>query len=274
MDEATSFDTQKRQTINPMVDEINKQTEPLLKVAMKELGYEIPLYVRVYNQVRFYEESGKLKSGFSVASKETLAKQFDVTVKQIESAFNNLTNKYKLGSWIEHSYPVYRNVRRTWVSNVRQNRGLSDYYSGIEEGHNYYSGIEELLQRNSTAITVEELVTDEQQGSQSKYKVSKSKSTTNNDTLLKELLNKVTGRNFRVLPNGYKKTLKEFTLEEIEKALLTMKKDKWHSERWGSLKSDYLIRSSTIDNFLNKKSSGYNQSVSAEDLYGDGSWMK
>lgn len=97
---------------------------------------------------------------------------------------------------------------------------------------------------------------------------------TNNDTLLKELLNKVTGRNFRVLPNGYKKTLKEFTLEEIEKALLTMKKDKWHSERWGSLKSDYLIRSSTIDNFLNKKSSGYNQSVSAEDLYGDGSWMK
>lgn len=97
---------------------------------------------------------------------------------------------------------------------------------------------------------------------------------TNNDTLLKELLNKVTGRNFRVLPNGYKKTLKEFTLEEIEKALLAMKKDKWHSERWGSLKSDYLIRSSTIDNFLNKKSSGYNQSVSAEDLYGDGSWMK
>lgn len=100
------------------------------------------------------------------------------------------------------------------------------------------------------------------------------KTNTNNDTLLKELLNKVTGRNFRVLPNGYKKTLKEFTLEEIEKALLAMKKDKWHSERWGSLKSDYLIRSSTIDNFLNKKSSGYNQSVSAEDLYGDGSWMK
>lgn len=102
----------------------------------------------------------------------------------------------------------------------------------------------------------------------------KTNTTTNNDTLLKELLNKVTGRNFRVLPNGYKKTLKEFTLEEIEKALLAMKKDKWHSERWGSLKSDYLIRSSTIDNFLNKKSSGYNQSVSAEDLYGDGSWMK
>ena len=99
------------------------------------------------------------------------------------------------------------------------------------------------------------------------------KTTTNNDTLLKELLNKVTGRNFRVLPNGYKKTLKEFTLEEIEKALLAMKKDKWHSERWGSLKSDYLIRSSTIDNFLNKKSSGYSKSVSAEDLYGDGSWM-
>lgn len=179
MDEITSFDTQKRQTINPMVDEINKQTEPLLKLAMKELGYDIPLYVRVYNQVRFYEEAGKLKGGFSVASKDTLAKQFDVTVKQIESAFNNLTNKYRLGSWVEHTDPVYRNVKRTWVSSVRLKKGMPSSYSGIEEGANYYSGTPELLQRNSTAITAEELVTDEQQGSQIKNKVRENKSITN-----------------------------------------------------------------------------------------------
>ena len=263
MDEATSFDTQKRQTINPMVDEINKQTEPLLKVAMKELGYEIPLYVRVYNQVRFYEESGKLKSGFSVASKETLAKQFDVNVKQIESAFNNLTNKYKLGSWIEHSDPVYRNVRRTWVSNIRLNRGLSDYYSGIEEGHNYYSGIAELLQWNSTAITAEQLTTEGEQGSQSKDKVSESKSITNvisktpkkynntNKELL-NLLNRITKRNFRVLPLGYKKTLEQFTLKEIEQALNIMVNDEWHKMKIYSLKSDYILRASTIDNMLSR----------------------
>ena len=37
MDEATSFDTTKRQTINPLVDEINKGTEPLLKAAVTEI---------------------------------------------------------------------------------------------------------------------------------------------------------------------------------------------------------------------------------------------
>lgn len=176
MDEITSFDTQKRQTINPMVDEINKQTEPLLKIAMKELGYTIPLYIRVYNQIRFYEEAGKLKGGFSVASKDTLAKQFDVTVKQIEAAFNNLTNKYKLGSWVEHNDPVYRNVKRTWVSNVRLKRDISSYSTGIEDGNNYYSVTPELLQRNSKTITAEQLATDELQGSQIKNKVSESKS--------------------------------------------------------------------------------------------------
>lgn len=179
MDEITSFDTQKRQTINPMVDEINKQTEPLLKVAMKELGYTVPLYVRVYNQIRFYEEAGKLRGGFSVASKETLAKQFDVSVKQIEAAYNNLTNKYKLGCWVEHSDPIYRNVKRTWVSNVRLKRGLGNYSTGIDEGDNYYSVTPELLQRNSSTITAEQLATDELQGSQIKNKVSESKSITN-----------------------------------------------------------------------------------------------
>ncbi len=168
MDEDTSFDNTKRQTINPLVDEINKETEPLLKVAMKELSYELPLYVRLYNQIRFYEEYGKLKMGTSVASKETLANQFGVTIKQIDAAFDNLSNKYMLGKWIDHQKPVFRNVRRTWMSNIRLKRGIT-----AEE--KYYSVIPEVLQRNTKSITAEYLGSGVAPLSESKKKVSESK---------------------------------------------------------------------------------------------------
>jgi hypothetical protein len=122
MDENTSFNENKRQTINPVVDEINKQTEPLLKAAMLEFGYTIPLSLRLYNQIRFYEEYGKLSVGFSIASKSTLAEQFDVTVQQIEDAYHNLGSVKKLGRWVQHEDKVYRNVTRTWASNIRLNK--------------------------------------------------------------------------------------------------------------------------------------------------------
>jgi hypothetical protein len=147
MNETTSLDTTKRQTINPLIDEINKVSEPLLKKAMKEFGYEIPLAFRLYNQIRFYEEYGKLNLGVSVASKEQLAEQFGVTIKQIDDAFNNLTNKYKLGKWVDHNEPVFRNVKRTWVSNSRYEKGFGKYYGVIPE----------VLQRNSTGITAYQL---------------------------------------------------------------------------------------------------------------------
>jgi hypothetical protein len=169
MNEDTSFDNTKRETINPLMDELNKQVEPLLKVAMKELGYELPLYVRLYNQIRFYEEYGKLKMGTSVASKETLASQFGVTTGQIDSAFNNLTNKYKLGSWVVHNEPVFRNVTRTWMSNIRLKKSTD----------NYYSVIPKLLQRNTSTITVEQLASGVRPLSESKKKVSESKNITN-----------------------------------------------------------------------------------------------
>lgn len=165
MDEITSFDNTKRQTINPLIDRINQETEPLLKVALKEFGQPLSLTFRLYNQIRFYEEYGKLHLGVSVASKETLANQFDATVKQIEVAFNNLTNKYKLGKWVDHNEPIFRNVKRTWVSNTRYEKGFN----------NYYSVIPELLQRNSTTITAYELPTDKPPLSESKKKLSESK---------------------------------------------------------------------------------------------------
>ena len=169
MDETTSFDKTKRQTINPLIDEINKETEPLLKSAMIEFNFELPLTFRLYNQIRFYEEYGKLHLGVSVASKDTLAKQFGVTEKQITQAFNNLTNRYKLGRWIEHNEPIFRSVKRTWVSNTRYAKGFD----------NYYSVTPEVLQRNSKSITAYQLPTDMPPLSESKKKVSESKNITN-----------------------------------------------------------------------------------------------
>lgn len=69
------------------------------------------------------------------------------------------------------------------------------------------------------------------------------------------LLNQTTGRNFRVLPRGASKTLQDFTLEEIKQALINATTDPWHKEKLGELSSGYLLRSSTIDDLLNRKSS-------------------
>ena len=171
MDEATSFNTTKRQTINPMVDEINKLTEPLYKSAMKELGYTVPLYVRIYNQIRFYEDYGKLGLGVSVVSKDALAKQFDVTISQIDGAYNNLTNIKKLGRWVTHAEPVFRNVTRTWCSNVRLARNMDSNVIRVEAGNSNIIRAE-LLQHKSKTLTALELVTDKPPLSESNKKVS------------------------------------------------------------------------------------------------------
>lgn len=165
MDENTSFDQTKRQTINPLMDEINKQIEPLLKVAMNEFGYSLPLTFRLYNQIRFYEEFGKLHLGVSVASRKTLADQFGVTELQIDRAFNNLTTKYKLGRWVEHNQPVFRNVKRTWVSTTRYEKGLN----------NYYVVVPELLHGSTSTTTLEYLASEVPPLSESKKKVRESK---------------------------------------------------------------------------------------------------
>ena len=70
------------------------------------------------------------------------------------------------------------------------------------------------------------------------------------------LLNEKTRRNFRVLPIGHKKLLDKFSLEEIAIALTRLGNDPWHKERLNGLPSDYLLRSSTIDRFLNTDGAG------------------
>lgn len=70
------------------------------------------------------------------------------------------------------------------------------------------------------------------------------------DIELLSLVNKHTGRNFRVLPRGYKKTLQTFSLGEIEHALSVLVKDNWHSDKLKELSIDYFLRITTIDRFI------------------------
>ena len=90
---------------------------------------------------------------------------------------------------------------------------------------------------------------------------------------LLDLLNEKTKRNFRILPRGYKETLKRFSLEEIGKALDILVEDDWHSKKINELKSDYLLRASTIDNMLSKRKKQHENMADLDELMGDGSWM-
>ena len=93
------------------------------------------------------------------------------------------------------------------------------------------------------------------------------------DKNLLDLLNEKTKRNFRILPRGYKETLKKFSLEEIGKALDVLVEDDWHSKKINELKSDYLLRASTIDNMLSKRKKQHEGMADLDELMGDGSWM-
>lgn len=98
---------------------------------------------------------------------------------------------------------------------------------------------------------------------------------------LLSLVNKITGRNFRTLPErGVKKTLDAFSMAEIESALRALAADDWHRERLSEFKIDYLIRSTTIDKFLGKATPatgdayGYKngQKIFTEDEKGNKYW--
>ena len=93
------------------------------------------------------------------------------------------------------------------------------------------------------------------------------------DKKLLDLLNQKTKRNFRMLPRGYKETLKQFSLKEIEEALDVLVEDDWHKGKIHELRSDYLLRASTIDNMLSKRKKQTEGMADLDELYGDGEWL-
>ena len=93
------------------------------------------------------------------------------------------------------------------------------------------------------------------------------------DKKLLDLLNQKTKRNFRMLPRGYKETLKQFSLEEIEEALDVLVEDDWHKGKIHELRSDYLLRASTIDNMLSKRKKQPEGMSDLDELYVEGEWL-
>lgn len=141
--------------VDPRQQEIERTTSNLYIPALAELEYTLPLYVLLYNQIRYYEDYGKLKIGYCVAGKEAFAEQFKVTVKQIENAYNTLTNIKHLGCWVECDEKVFRNVKKIWVSYVRQRRGTME--DAVKILTNSYEKRAELLQKKSNALIEKEL---------------------------------------------------------------------------------------------------------------------
>lgn len=106
-------------------------------------------------------------------------------------------------------------------------------------------------------------VTAEQQQSNTKQEVRKRSNNTIDFDLL-NLLNKKTSRNFRTLPSGYKITLETFSLEEIGTALDHLVASDWYKNTDGGLSSSYMLRKSTIDDWLNR-SSGKNANINVDE---------
>lgn len=76
-----------------------------------------------------------------------------------------------------------------------------------------------------------------------------------------------------MLPRGYKETLKQFSLKEIEEALDVLVEDDWHKGKIHELRSDYLLRASTVDNMLSKRKKQSEDMADLDELYGDGEWL-
>lgn len=92
--------------------------------------------------------------------------------------------------------------------------------------------------------------------------VTNTKSIVDLEKSLLALVNRITGRDFRTLPRGSKKTLDSFSLVEIEVALTALAADPWHRPKLKELSSDYFLRASTIDRFKDQQA----KQVSADDL--------
>ena len=173
--------------VDPRKQEIEDTTTSFYNPAIKEFGAHFPLTFAIYNQIRYFEDHGKLSLGYSVAGVDFYAKQFKKTTKQVQKAFDNLTNKYQLGSWVICDEKIFRNVKKIWVSNVRQARGTmaealevgavlldENSYSVGDDAQNSYgvgANHEKLLQRRSKTPTVEELRTEVPPLSESNKKV-------------------------------------------------------------------------------------------------------
>ena len=219
-----------------------------------------------------------LKSGVSAGYNVDIAREFGINeaivlnklvyLHQIAKRGDGFT-WYTAKDWKEHTGLSYYQVNKALQHLV--NAGIVEVKNTYIQGtttkakHHRFavqetskSGIQETSKsvNNNAIITLRNIISNSEVSEK-----------------LLDLLNEKTKRNFRILPRGYKETLKKFSLEEIGKALDVLVEDDWHSKKINELKSDYLLRASTIDNMLSKRKKQHEGMADLDELMGDGSWM-
>ena len=219
-----------------------------------------------------------LKSGVSAGYNVDIAREFGINeaivlnklvyLHQIAKRGDGFT-WYTAKDWKEHTGLSYYQVNKALQHLV--NAGI------VEVKNTYIQGTTTKAKHHRFAIQeTSKSGIQETSKSVNNNAINNAKNIVSNSEVSKkllDLLNEKTKRNFRILPRGYKETLKKFSLEEIGKALDVLVEDDWHSKKINELKSDYLLRASTIDNMLSKRKKQPEGMADLDELMGDGSWM-
>ena len=219
-----------------------------------------------------------LKSGVSAGYNVDIAREFGINeaivlnklvyLHQIAKRGDGFT-WYTAKDWKEHTGLSYYQVNKALQHLV--NAGI------VEVKNTYIQGTTTKAKHHRFAVQeTSKSGIQETSKSVNNNAINNAKNIISNSEVSKkllDLLNEKTKRNFRILPRGYKETLKKFSLEEIGKALDILVEDDWHSKKINELKSDYLLRASTIDNMLSKRKKQPEGMADLDELMGDGSWM-
>ena len=216
-----------------------------------------------------------LKSGVSAGYNVDIAREFGINeaivlnklvyLHQIAKRGDGFT-WYTAKDWKEHTGLSYYQVNKALQHLV--NAGI------VEVKNTYIQGTTTKAKHHRFAVQeTSKSGIQETSKSVNNNAINNAKNIVSNSEKLLDLLNEKTKRNFRILPRGYKETLKKFSLEEIGKALDILVDDDWHSKKINELKSDYLLRASTIDNMLSKRKKQHEGMADLDELMGDGSWM-
>ena len=219
-----------------------------------------------------------LKSGVSAGYNVDIAREFGINeaivlnkliyLHQIAKRGDGFT-WYTAKDWKEHTGLSYYQVNKALQHLV--NAGI------VEVKNTYIQGTTTKAKHHRFAVQeTSKSGIQETSKSVNNNAINNAKNIISNSEVSKkllDLLNEKTKRNFRILPRGYKETLKKFSLEEIDKALDILVEDDWHSKKINELKSDYLLRASTIDNMLSKRKKQHEGMADLDELMGDGSWM-
>ena len=219
-----------------------------------------------------------LKSGVSAGYNVDIAREFGINeaivlnklvyLHQIAKRGDGFT-WYTAKDWKEHTGLSYYQVNKALQHLV--NAGI------VEVKNTYIQGTTTKAKHHRFAVQeTSKSGIQETSKSVNNNAINNAKNIVSNSEVSKkllDLLNEKTKRNFRILPRGYKETLKKFSLEEIGKALDILVDDDWHSKKINELKSDYLLRASTIDNMLSKRKKQHEGMADLDELMGDGSWM-